>query len=158
MLITSKQNTNHSNRPDTTITVRVLIRMRPRRQRLQQAIRPRYRSYPSYRVSMGSRCPHCRRTYRPISCVPCVVTMPRVSTMVCARAKAARDFSSEPCRKTPNTSAWQKRIARSTSVVVIVANTVAFKNVWQLAWSKKVRFFRLFFLQLFFKFYKFLSL
>ena len=78
-----------------------------------------------------------KRWCRRVSFAQSVATTPPVSTMACAPARAARASSSAPCRRTPSTCVWLRRIARWTSVAGTAVSTVDFRSVWRWAWSRR---------------------
>jgi len=71
------------------------------------------------------------------NCVPFAATQPPVSITECEPARAARDSSSGPSRRVPNTSAWRTRTARWTRGAAIAVSSVGSKSVWLWAWSRK---------------------
>ena len=66
---------------------------------------------------------------QPPCCVRYAVTTRHASITACELARAAKAFSSELFRKTPNMSAYPIKIVQLTSGVETGVNFAAFKNV-----------------------------
>lgn len=73
----------------------------------------------------------------PVNFVPFVGTPRPASTTEFVLARVAKDFSSAPYKKVPNTFAWLKKLVPLTSDVVIVVNFADFKSASWSEWSRR---------------------